>query len=47
MFAILKGIYSNLRSMAMVFAHATRKRDTILYPEVMPYLPPRYRAASY
>ncbi len=43
MFAILKGIYTNLRSMAMVFSHATRKRDTILYPEVMPYLPPRYR----
>jgi len=27
----------------MVFAHAVRKRDTILYPETMPYLPPRYR----
>jgi NADH-quinone oxidoreductase subunit I len=43
MLAILKGIYSNLRTLVMVFAHATRKRDTILYPEVMPYLPPRYR----
>ena len=43
MFAILRGIYSNLRSMVMVFAHAAHKRDTILYPEVMPYLPPRYR----
>ncbi|MDB5986747.1 MAG: dehydrogenase [Nevskia sp.] len=43
MLAILKGIYTNLRSMAMVFSHATRKRDTILYPEVMPYMAPRYR----
>ena len=43
MFAVLKGIYSNLRSMAIIFSHATHKRDTILYPEVMPYLPPRYR----
>jgi NADH-quinone oxidoreductase subunit I len=41
--AILEGIYSNLRSLVMVFAHAFRKRDTILYPETMPYLPPRYR----
>jgi NADH-quinone oxidoreductase subunit I len=43
MFTLLKAIYSNLRSMVMVFSHAARKRDTILYPEVMPYLPPRYR----
>jgi NADH-quinone oxidoreductase subunit I len=43
MLSILKGIYSNLRTLAMIFAHTTRKRDTILYPEVMPYLPPRYR----
>jgi NADH-quinone oxidoreductase subunit I len=43
MFATLKAVYSNLRSMVMIFSHATHKRDTILYPEVMPYLPPRYR----
>ena len=43
MLNILKGIFSNLRTLVMIFAHATRKRDTILYPEVKPYLPPRYR----
>jgi NADH-quinone oxidoreductase subunit I len=43
MLSILKGIFSNLRTLVMIFAHATRKRDTILYPEVKPYLPPRYR----
>jgi NADH-quinone oxidoreductase subunit I len=46
-FAILKsilvGIYSNLRSMVMVFSHAFRKRDTRMYPEVPIYVPPRYR----
>ena len=40
---ILKGIYSQLRSLGMIFMHSFRKRDTILYPEVKPYLPPRYR----
>ncbi|MBL6749049.1 MAG: NADH-quinone oxidoreductase subunit NuoI [Nevskia sp.] len=40
---ILTGIYTNLRSMGMVFMHTFRKRDTIQYPEVKPYLPPRYR----
>jgi NADH-quinone oxidoreductase subunit I len=43
MLSILKGIFSNLRTLVMIFAHSTRKRDTILYPEVKPYLPPRYR----
>ncbi|MGH8461820.1 MAG: NADH-quinone oxidoreductase subunit NuoI [Stenotrophobium sp.] len=40
---ILKGIYTQLRSLFMIFMHSFRKRDTILYPEVKPYLPPRYR----
>ncbi len=43
MFAILKGIYSNLRSMVMVASHSFRKRDTRMYPEVPIYVPPRYR----
>jgi len=38
-----KGVWSQLRSIAMVFSHAGRKRDTIQYPEVPVYLPPRYR----
>ena len=39
----MSGIWSQLRSMYMVFMHAFRKRDTILYPEQAVYLPPRYR----
>ncbi|MCX7061751.1 MAG: NADH-quinone oxidoreductase subunit NuoI [Nevskia sp.] len=41
--AILSGIWSNLRSMGMVFTHSWRKRDTLMYPEVPIYVPPRYR----
>lgn len=41
--AILSGIWSNLRSMVMVFTHSWRKRDTLMYPEVPIYVPPRYR----
>jgi NADH-quinone oxidoreductase subunit I len=39
----LHGIFTQLRSIAVIFSHSWRKRDTILYPEVKPYLPPRYR----
>ena len=41
--AILSGIWSNLRSMGMVFTHSWRKRDTLMYPEVPIYVLPRYR----
>jgi NADH-quinone oxidoreductase subunit I len=41
--AALIGIWSNLRSMGMIFMHLFRKRDTIQYPEQKVYLPPRYR----
>ncbi|WP_368664686.1 NADH-quinone oxidoreductase subunit H, partial [Staphylococcus aureus] len=34
MFKFLAGFGSIVRSLFMVFSHATRKRDTILYPEV-------------
>src|SRR5699024_11221102 len=34
---------SVLRTIWMVFLHSFRKRDTVLYPEEKPYLPPRYR----
>lgn len=37
------GIFTQLRSIVMIFSHSWRKRDTISYPEVKPYLPPRYR----
>ncbi|MGH8542030.1 MAG: NADH-quinone oxidoreductase subunit NuoI [Stenotrophobium sp.] len=40
---IFNSIYTQLRSLVMIFMHSFRKRDTILYPEVKPYLPPRYR----
>ena len=29
--------------MGMVFTHSWRKRDTLMYPEVPIYVPPRYR----
>lgn len=41
--ALLWGVYTQLRSIAMIFAHSWHKRDVIAYPEVKPYLPPRYR----
>lgn len=34
---------TQVRSLFFVAMHTFRKRDTILYPEVKPYLPPRYR----
>ena len=40
---ILIGIWSQLRSMYMVFMHSFAKRDTVQYPEQPVYLPPRYR----
>jgi len=40
---VLDGIWSQVRSLYMVFMHAFRKRDTIQYPEQEVYLPPRYR----
>jgi len=34
---------STLRSIWAVFLHMFRNRETVLYPEVKPYLPPRWR----
>jgi NADH-quinone oxidoreductase subunit I len=34
---------SALRSIWGVFMHMFHKRETVLYPETKPYLPPRYR----
>ena len=39
----LAGIWSQFRSIGIIFSHSWRKRDTIQYPEVKPYVPPRYR----
>jgi NADH-quinone oxidoreductase subunit I len=36
-------MFSILRSIWYTFLHAFHKRETILYPETKPYLPPRYR----
>ena len=36
-------MFSILRSLWLVFLHLFHKRETVLYPEVKPYLPPRYR----
>jgi NADH-quinone oxidoreductase subunit I len=40
---VLAGIGSQFRSLFMIFMHSFRKRDTVQYPEVKPYVPPRYR----
>jgi NADH-quinone oxidoreductase subunit I len=42
-FAVMAGIVSQLRSIRMIFMHAFRKRDVIMYPEELPAVPPRYR----
>ena len=34
---------THLRTIWMIFLHAFRKRDTVQYPDELPYLPPRYR----
>ena len=34
---------SNLRTLLLVFLHLFHRRETILYPEQKPYLPPRFR----
>ena len=39
----INAVSSVLRTMGMTLMHSFRKRDTILYPEQQPYLPPRYR----
>jgi NADH-quinone oxidoreductase subunit I len=36
-------MWTHLRSIWLVFLHAFRKRETVLYPEVMPDIPPRWR----
>ncbi|HEU0198134.1 MAG TPA: NADH-quinone oxidoreductase subunit NuoI [Nevskiaceae bacterium] len=40
---ILKGFWSNLVTTWLIFTHLWRHKDTVSYPEQMPYLPPRYR----
>jgi len=36
-------VWSEVRTLWLVFRHAFRRRDTVQYPEQKPYLPPRYR----
>ena len=40
---IIQGVGTQLRSLAMIFSHSWRKRDTLCYPEEPVYLAPRYR----
>lgn len=40
---IVKGFWSNLVTLWVIFTHLWRHKDTISYPEQMPYMPPRYR----
>ena len=39
----MRVIFNSARTMWLVFLHAFRKRETILYPEEMPKVPPRWR----
>src|SRR5512137_3186561 len=39
----LDAAFSVVRSMWVIFWHFLRKRETILYPEVKPVMPPRWR----
>ena len=39
----MKGMWSHLSTIWHVFLHAFRKRETILYPEIKPKIPPRGR----
>ena len=41
--SIIQGVGTQLRSLAMVFSHAWRPRETLNYPEEAVYVPPRYR----
>jgi NADH-quinone oxidoreductase subunit I len=43
---VIDGIWSQVRSMVMVFSHGFRKRDTLQYPEVPVYLFRRAIAAA-
>ena len=36
-------MWSEVRTLWLVFRHAFRRQDTVQYPEQKPYLPPRYR----
>jgi NADH-quinone oxidoreductase subunit I len=36
-------MFSILRTIWITFQHAFHKRETVGYPEIKPYLPPRYR----
>lgn len=40
---IIQGVGTQIRSLAMIFSHSWRKRDTLCYPEEPVYLAPRYR----
>ena len=36
-------IFNSIKSMAHIFAHTFRKRETVLYPEERPEISPRWR----
>ena len=43
LYSQLAVLFSQIRSMAAVFLHGFRRRETIQYPEEKPYLAPRFR----
>lgn len=44
--SIIKGVGTQLRSLAMVFSHAWRPRETLNYPEQAVYAAPATAVAS-
>jgi NADH-quinone oxidoreductase subunit I len=39
----MRAIFNSLATMAQIFKHAFRPRETVLYPEERPKIPPRWR----
>lgn len=39
----MAAILNSLKTMGLIFLHAFKKRATILYPEIKPVIPPRWR----
>lgn len=39
----MRAIFNSLKTMAHIFGHAFRRRETVQYPEERPAIPPRWR----
>ena len=39
----MRAIFNSITTMAQIFTHAFRRRETVQYPEERPAIPPRWR----